>query len=50
MGIVLQTNFPYIGHDSYSFKLLDWFIVGLRRYTNVFDESKINRIRIFVMF
>ena len=25
------------------------YILGPRRFTNVFDESKINRIRIFVM-
>ena len=27
-----------------------WKSLGPRRFTNVFDESKINRIRIFVMF
>ena len=32
------------------FKYLGVWLVGLRRYTNVFDESKINRIRIFAMF
>ena len=25
--------------------LAEQYLVGLRRYTNVFDESKINRIR-----
>ena len=28
---------------------MTWYYLGPRRFTNVFDESKINRIRIFAM-